>query len=195
MTSLIIFGTATVLYIIFHLWYYGLGRKISAEQVEQTITAMHNQGLSEVRCQNIRNFLEQDDGKDVVMVNLLDLKQPLKESRVKLKQYSEIFLGKLIKRAGHPVAQALAAGGMIEALNIPEDEYWRAAFLVRYRSRTDMAEVIVETIDSPHHNLKLEALEKTFAFPAAPWFILGGPKLIVPLTLALAASLLHIILV
>ena len=31
-----------------------------------------------------------------------------------------------------------------------------------------------------------------FAFPASPWFMFGGPKVVVPLSIALVAALLHL---
>jgi hypothetical protein len=48
------------------------------------------------------------------------------------------------------------------------------------------------TSGSKHHGLKLESLEKTFAFPASPWFVFGGPRIVVALGIALLASVLHI---
>ena len=90
---------------------------------------------------------------------------------------------------------ATAATGNLDSLNASSGDQWRTAFLVRYRSRTDMAKILVETFDSPHHQLKLEALEKTIGFPAAPWYTVGGIKILVPMMIALSAAILHIILV
>ena len=197
MTSLIIFSTALGLYALFWAWYVGLGRKISPAllaEVERLMTE-DDGGLTDTHKKNVRHFLENDDGKDFVMVNLLALKQPRRESLSLLNKYSKVFLGSLLKRAGHPIARASAAAGKIEFLNVPEGDEWDAAFLVRYRSRSDFAEMMIETWGSEHHGFKLAALDRTFAFPASPWFVLGGPKIMVALILALAAALLHIILI
>ena len=64
--------------------------------------------------------------------------------------------------------------------------------MVRYRSRRDLMNILPATIGSKHHGLKLESLEKTFAFPASPWFVFGGPRIVVALGIALLASVLHI---
>ena len=142
----------------------------------------------------LRQFFAEDDGKDFVMVNLLELKKPVRESRKKLAAYQKVFLGSLLKRAGHPVFIARVATGMVENIGC-DDDYWTAAGMVRYRSRRDLMEILPETFGSEHHDLKLEALERTFAYPASPWMLVGGPKIVVPLTLALIASLLHLALI
>ena len=42
------------------------------------------------------------------------------------------------------------------------------AAMFRYRSRRGLMEILPETLGSAHYALKLEALDKTIAFPAAP---------------------------
>ena len=198
MVSVTIIGVALLIYASFWLWYIGFSRTINPELVDQvmdTISASNSALTTDTHRKNFKHFLENDDGKDFVMVNLLRLKRPTAESRKNLGIYSKVFLGSLLKRAGHPVAQAQAAAGKIEFVDIPEEQEWDSAFFVRYRSRKDFAEIILETAGSEHHNLKIASLERTFAFPASPWFIFGGPKLLAPLVLALCASLLHILFV
>jgi len=195
MLSYPIVGVAALIYLLFRLWYYGLGRKASPAFIESTLQTLQQKNLDASRLQAIHTLLEQDDGKDLVMANLLKLKQPIAESRNKLTQYSKVFLGGALKRATHPIVLATSVAGNLESLNTAESDEWRIVFLVRYRSRTDMAKIILETIDSPHHNLKLEALEKTIGFPAAITSMMGGIKILVPLVIALSASILHILFV
>ena len=195
MSPMIIWTTAAVLYACFWFWYVGLSRKIKSQEIDSTLQQMQAQGeASEQQLEALRRFFEEDDGKDFVMVNLLELKDPKRESGKKLAAYQKIFLGNLLKRAGHPVFIARVATGKIENIDC-DDDNWTAAGMVRYRSRRDLMEVIPATFGSEHHGLKLEALERTFAYPAAPWTLVGGPKIVVPLALALAASLLHLILI
>ena len=99
----------------------------------------------------------------------------------------------MLKRAGHPVFIARAASGNLEDIGCGTDN-WTAAGMVRYRSRRDLLEVLPATVGSEHHELKLESLVRTFAYPGAPWTLIGGPKLIVPMALALIAALLHLVL-
>ncbi len=63
---------------------------------------LKGQGYSENDTNIMCNFLKKDDGKEFVMVNFLEIKQPKAQSIINLKTYSKSFLGKLIKMAGHP---------------------------------------------------------------------------------------------
>ena len=193
MPPIIIWITAAILYACFWLWYVGLSRKITPQEIESTLQQIQTLGAaSEQQLEALRRFFAEDDGKDFVMVNLLQLKNPKRESAKKLTAYQKIFLGNLLKRAGHPVFIANVATGKIENIGC-DDDNWTAAGMIRYRSRRDLMEIIPETFGSAHHDLKLQALERTFAYPSTPWMLAGGPKIIVPLALALIASLLHLI--
>jgi hypothetical protein len=194
MTATIIWGIAALLYVGFWFWYIGFSRKITSQEVQSAVELLETRSTySAKQIDAIRRFFEQDDGKDFVMVNLLELKEPFNESRKKMAAYQKIFLGNLLKRAGHPVFVARAASGNIEDIDCGTDN-WTAAGMVRYRSRRDLLEVLPDTVGSKHHELKLESLARTFAYPSAPWTIIGGPKLLVPMALALAAALLHLAL-
>ena len=144
--------------------------------------------VDETKKSHLRHFLANDDCKDFVMVNLLELAKPRKESSKNLNAYQKIFLGQLLRKAGHPILIARAASGNVENVACQEFDNWTAAGMVRYRSRRDLMEILPATIGSEHHELKLSALDKTFAFPASPWFVVGGPKLLVPLLIALIAA-------
>ena len=153
MTSLVIFASAFALYALFWSWYVGFGRKVSPQLLEKVerILAEDDDVLTDTHRNNIRHFLENDDGKDFVMVNLLAIKRPRQESMLLMNKYAKIFLGNLLKRAGHPIAQARAAAGKIEFLNVPEADEWDVCMWVRYRSRSDFADMIIETWGSEHH--------------------------------------------
>ncbi len=194
MTPTFIWGIAALLYVGFWFWYIGISRKITSDEVESTINLLQTRSNYSVKqIDAIRHFFEQDDGKDFVMVNLLELKEPMQQSRKNLAAYQKVFLGNLLKRAGHPVFIARAASGNLEDIGCGTDN-WTAAGMVRYRSRRDLLEVLPATVGSEHHELKLESLVRTFAYPGAPWTLIGGPKLIVPMALALIAALLHLVL-
>ena len=192
MNAFIIWTSAAAIYACFWFWYVGVVQKINSQEVESTLEKMRALGgASEQQLQALRRFFEEDDGKDFVMINLLELKKPRQESSKKLAVYQKVFLGNLLKRAGHPVFIARVATGKIENIGC-DDDNWTAAGMVRYRSRRDLMEVLPDTFGSEHHGLKLEALERTFAYPSTPWTLVGGPRIVVPLALALIASLLHL---
>jgi hypothetical protein len=193
MSTSVVWASAAIAYGIFWYWYVSFRRKITLREVEETMRLLdvHNFGTENQR-QHLRRFLANDDGKDFVMVNLLHLKAPLGESRQKLETYQKIFLGALLKKAGHPVMLARAAVGNLENVACDHADDWTAAGMVRYRSRRDFMEMLPATVGSPHHGLKLEALEKTFAFPASAWFMFGGPRLVVALSIGLIAAIIQL---
>jgi hypothetical protein len=192
MITLIIWAVAIALYGLFYSWYIGFRQKVTTEEVALMITRYQNDSaIAPEQAASLSLFLGNDDGKDFVMVNLLHLKQPLKESRAKLETYQKIFLGRLFKKAGHPVMFGRAASTNIENLNCDMANNWTAFGMVRYRSRRDFLEILEDTIGSQHHQLKLDALQKTLAFPSAPWSMMGGPKILVPMSLALLAMMLQ----
>lgn len=193
MTTSAIWFIAIITYSVFWCWYVGFRRKITPVEVEDTLRLLdvHEFGTENQRV-HLRHFLANDDGKDFVMVNLLHLQTPLGESRKKLEAYQKIFLGALLRKAGHPVMMARAAAGNIETVACDHADHWTAAGMVRYRSRRDFMEMLPSTVGSDHHGLKLAALEKTLAFPASPWFMFGGLRIVVALSVALIAAILQL---
>ena len=193
MSAVMIWIIAVLAYVAFWFWYVGFQKKVTPQEVAATMCIFeHDDTWTTTQKEHLRNFLLADDGKDFVMVNLLHLKSPKKESLEKLNTYQKIFLGSLLRKAGHPVMIARAASGNVENVACDHADDWSAAGMIRYRSRRDLMNILPATIGSEHHGLKLESLEKTFAFPASPWFMFGGPRIVVALGIALLASVLHI---
>ena len=188
MSPTLIWLIALLTYALFYFWYIGFRSRVTPAEIERTMAILDAGLVDETRKSHLRHFLANDDGKDFVMVNLLELAKPRKESSKNLNAYQKIFLGQLLRKAGHPILIARAASGNIENVACQEFDNWTAAGMVRYRSRRDLMEILPATIGSEHHELKLSALDKTFAFPASPWFVVGGPKLLVPLLIALIAA-------
>ncbi len=192
LTPLLIWTSCAIAYLLFWCWYVGFKKKITPDEVVAIRALLSDHiGHSPNRIETICDFFANDDGRDFVMVNLLELKKPYDQSRAKLSAYQKVFLGNLLKRAGHPVFVAKATAGNIESIDCDGD-HWTAAGMVRYRSRRDLLEILPATIGSDHHGLKLDALRRTFAFPSAQWMIFGGPKIVVALALALVAALVHL---
>jgi hypothetical protein len=193
MSAVMIWTIAALAYAVFWFWYVGFQKKVTPQEVEMSMRVFdHDDSWTSNQQKHLRRFLLDDDGKDFVMVNLLHLKSPKKESLEKLNKYQKVFLGSLLRKAGHPIMIARAASGNVENVACDHADDWSAAGMIRYRSRRDLMNILPATIGSKHHGLKLESLEKTFAFPAAPWFMFGGPRIVVALGIALLAALMHI---
>jgi hypothetical protein len=77
---------------------------------------------------------------------------------------------------------------------VEPDPGWTFSGVIRYRSRRDLMELATDPRFSEIHAFKLAAIANTFAFPVAPSRVHAGPKLLVPLVLALGAALAHLLL-
>ena len=190
--DIVIWIIALSLYALFWLWYCGVKGRLSKHEVEVFISSFKAKGLSERSLSNIREFLEQDDGQEFFMVNLLEIKSPKRESQELLMDYFKKFMSGMIPRAGHPLFLAKAAATNIENLNCEHADNWSSAGIIRYRSRRDFAQTVLKTFGSEHHADKLLSLEKTLAFPSTTTLLFGSPKIIIALALGLAASVTQV---
>ena len=191
-TATIVWGTAAVIYAVFWVWYVGLKGKLSATDVEQYMQRFEAAGLPADKLGNLHQFLAKDDGREWFMVNLLELKSPKRESAKLLQSYSKVFMAGMLKRAGHPFFIANAKAKNIENLHCEQADNWTSSGIVRYRSRRDFAETLLDTCGSEHHGNKLAALEKAFAFPATTSLLMGSPRVLLAMGLALIAALTQI---
>ena len=192
-TATSLWVAAIILYGLFWLWYVGIKGKLSSAEVEHYMQGFEALKLSESKLSNLRHFLENDDGREWFMINLLELKSPKSESAALLQNYSKIFMASMFKRAGHPFFMARAKAKNMENLHCDQADNWTMSAIVRYRSRRDCAEVFLQTFGSEHHADKLAALEKTLAFPATTTLLLGSPRVLVALGLALISALIQIL--
>ena len=183
---------ALSLYALFWLWYCGVKGRLSKHEVEIFISSFEAKGLSERALLNIREFLEQDDGREFFMVNLLQIKSPKRESQKLLMGYFKKFMSGMIPRGGHPLFLAKAAARNIENLNCEHADNWSSVGIIRYRSRRDFAQIVLNTFGSEHHTDKLLSLKKTLAFPSTTTFFFGSPKIIIALVLGLAAAVIQV---
>jgi hypothetical protein len=188
-----LWSAVALIYAIFWVWYVGLKGKLSETEVEQYMRRIEESGLASDKAAILRRFLAEDDGREWFMINLLDLKSPKRESAKLLQRYSKIFMAGMLKSAGHPFFIANAQAKNIENLHCDQADNWTIAGIVRYRSRRDCVETFLATFGSDHHADKLAALEKTLAFPATTSLLMGSPRVLVALVLALIAAITQIL--
>ncbi len=200
-----IWGLAFIVYLGFRLWYDGLKKPLTPDEIERFMQLLPKQADGEVDEQDVsvfRRFMEEDDGREFIMVNLMELNaSPVKhpdtgENRpafALLTEYMKPFFGAMLRRAGHPVISMRGVGGYIDAWNTPPDPGWHGAALVRYRSRRDAVLVsFANPAFNTMHKYKIAAIKQTFAFPAQTEVALyASPRITVALVLALLASLLQ----
>jgi hypothetical protein len=151
----------------------------------------------------MRAFLEADDGREFVMLNLVkaqmeQVEDPKTGQMVQgfdlLKRYSKRFMPTLFRTGGHPGMVGRKVGGYIDAWNTEADPDWTIFGLMRYRSRRDMIKLVLDPLFTEGHPDKLLGTLATFSFPTqrvVSFYV--SPRVTVALVLALIAALAHII--
>jgi len=205
MTALWIWLGAALLYAAFRGWYDNWRGPLRPDEIERFLTAMKGTPGAELNdLAVVRRFLEADDGREFLMLNLVRLAQgdvphpstgaPTPAPAL-MREYIAGFLPTLIRHGGHPALHATKIGGYFDAWKVPPDPGWSLIGLMRYRSRRDMATIAIDSRFTGAHPFKAAALQETFSFPTAPRFaLLVGPRVWVGLVLALAAALLQLAL-
>ncbi len=198
-----IWVAALAIYGVFSLWYNGVRGPLTPDEIESYLGRFDaSPEATPERRAAVRDFLEADDGGQFFMVNLTRMHEgevsvPGGESgpaaRV-LERYTRHFMPALFRRAGHPVLLGPAAGRYVEHWGVEPDPGWSFVGVVRYRSRRDMMELATDPAFEPAHAYKIAAMANTLAFPVAPPVLLFGPRVWVPLVLALLAALGHLAL-
>lgn len=198
---------ALAIYGLFRYWYDGVRKPLTEAEINGFMASLraNNDRNDSDYLQVMHNFMQQDDGKEFIMVNLLqyqpspvmhpDSGEPINANTLLL-EYFKPLMKVFIKRAGHPVISSRAVGGYIDAWGTPANPGWHGAGLIRYRSRRDaMQATITSNAFDGIHKYKHAALKQTFAFPSQTiQSLYASPRVTVALLLALGAALVQIAL-
>ncbi len=198
-----IWAAALVLYGAFWLWYVGIPQPLGTAEIEAHMKIVSESGLTSdpERLARLRAFLEQDDGGEFFMLNLVRVQpgpviEPVtgksRTAREVLDGYTNHFMPALFRRAGHPAYMGRAAAGYLEQWNVEADPGWTFGAAIRYRSRRDMIELVTDPRFADAHLYKTAGIANTLAFPSTPGFVVVGPRIFVGLVLALLAALAQI---
>jgi len=196
---------AMIAYGMFLAWYQNWRGPLSEDEIRQYRARLEASPMAEHGDIGVlADFLARDDGRPFLMVNLIKLaREPVPDPETGvprpaadlLDEYTRVFLGAALRRASHPVLVAAKVGGYVEAWNVEADPGgvatdWTALGLVRYRSRRDLAElVLMDGVDAAH-DYKIAAMPATFAFPSQVRMgLLLGPQIWLGLLFALFAAL------
>lgn len=190
-------------YLLFRLWYRGWQPALTREEIDHYLAkAAHSSGAEHSEPAALRAFLEQDDGREFLMVNMIRLKpgpvaHPLTGAmtapRDLLIQYFRTFLSILLCKAGHPVMVSRKVAGYLDAWGAHPDEHWSLTGLVRYRSRRDFLALAIHPRFMAAHPFKVAAMDRTCSFPAHPVMaMVVRPRGLVALLLLLGAALVHL---
>ena len=189
-----------IVYGFFSLWYFNWQGPLTLPEVEHFMAQFAQQkGSSHTDAATLRAFLEQDDGKEFIMLNQVqiyenDIAHPISgemiPGRKLLNNYFGPFAGALFLRGGHPVFQARTVGGFIDSWNADDNLSFSGTAMMRYRSRRDIAELVMDPMFADGHIYKLAAIERTISYPTQ--IIMSGsmaPHIWLFVVLMLLASL------
>lgn len=193
-----IWAGVAILYLIFSLWYFNWKGPLTTEEIDGFTEAIAS-SESPTDPEVIRKFLEEDDGKEFIMLNLVrfhdgQVEHPEtgeKMSGAELVQdYFGPFSKALFKRGGHPVLMSRKKGGYIDSWNTSDDEGFQAIGTMRYRSRRDLMLLVSDPRFGDSHKYKLAAIDGTISFPMQSFMsTYFKPQVWVALLLILMASL------
>lgn len=202
MSGRAIWGTALVLYVQFRAWYDNWRGPLTRAEIDAFFEQVRGQFGGGNDPAELRAFLEADDGREFVMLNLVRIApgmvpdphtgEPVAGAEM-MRRYSDPFVRRLLRRGGHPGMVGRKVGPYVDAWNVEADPGWSIFGLMRYRSRRDMLRMAADPAFREAHPYKLLGIPVTFSFPTQRQVsIYAGPRLTVALVLALGAALLHL---
>lgn len=149
----------------------------------------------------LRRLAASDDGDEFYMLNLIDFREQALypsgagfdgSARDADARYNRAIVPVLLRHGGHPLFLGNPAGRFLDE---PGDHTaWERVALVRYRSRRDLIEMVVDLAGAGIGVHKWAAIEKTQVFPIKPAFGLIFVRAPVALLLAALGGLLHLLL-
>jgi len=188
-----------IFYGLFALWYFNWQGPVTQSEIDEFLDGFFKlDGSKHTEQAVMRKFLEEDDGKEFVMLNLIQLHDgrvphPVTGEKQKPRElitnYFRSFSLASMKRGGHPVFQARTVGGNIDSWNAERNVGFMATSMMRYKSRRDLIELLIDPAFAGSHLYKLAAIERTISYPAQTIFSASlRPPISVLLALLLLAS-------
>jgi hypothetical protein len=195
------FAVAAIAYLLFRLWYDGVRGPLTSAEIDDGLARIAARGGSQgTDTAAFRTFLEADDGREFVMLNLVKFTSGMAThpgtgeqvpARSLMAHYSRHFIRRLMQRGGHPALVARKVGPYVDAWgDVQPDPGWSIMGYMRYRSRRDLLALAADPSFGPLHAYKALGTATTLSFPTQRVLALYvGPRLWVALVLLLAAAL------
>ena len=198
-------AAALVAYLLFRCWYDNWSGPLKPAEIDACMEQLADRFAGTGNSPEVlRAFLEADDGREFLMVNLvkvqtaqvMDPASGQSVSGVELfKRYAKRFMPVLFRTGGHPGFVGRKVGGYIDAWNVEPDPGWTIFGLMRYRSRRDFLRLVMDPAFKDTHPEKILGTLATFSFPSQRMVSFSlGPRISVALVLALLAALGHLAL-
>ena len=188
-----IWASLFIVYGLFFTWYTDFGGKLNDNYIKFYYSKFESNALKDGRVLEprimklLQKFMEEDSGKQFLMVNVIDMSEnptfpdgtvSEESSDDLMNEYMEHMYGEILKRASHPAFIGSAVNGSMDLVGIENAEVWETAALFRYKSRRAFLEIVTHPDMNSKHKYKIAALEKTIAFPVETKLYLGDPRLL-----------------
>jgi len=163
-----------LLYAVFFGWYTSFGGPLTEQEIDQYLVHFEQRGIAPQQQRMLEQFMRADTGDDFAMVNVIDMHEtPLQVDGVEPGESSSDVLGRymqymypaLFARASHPVFFGDAANRAMDLMNAPGMERWSQGALMRYRSRRDVVQMVLDPAFTDGHKFKLAAIQRTISYP------------------------------
>ena len=176
-TRLTLWLVPLAIYFVFCVWYTNLIGPLTEQEITELVAQFENNGVPADRIDNLRRFMEEDTGRQFIMINSLDLREnpptlpatgPGASASDLINHYMEHIYPAQFARASHPVFFGRVVFNAMDISGIEGAEHWDQGALFRYRSRRDVLAISSNPAFAERHDYKMGALEKTIAYPVEP---------------------------
>ncbi len=183
--SSLLFAILSLIFLLFSSWYDGWWiSPLTPEEGKILFKALsgsraENQLEATVNYKSVEAFARTDDGREFYMLNLIKNKKEKDPNGVDLggdasvdQRYTSVVFPLLFQRGCHPVL----VSSPLSTFSLPAiEEEWDAIFVIRYRSRRDLFNIVTTEAFQKAWAHKLNTVEKTVVIPSSP--ILPGISL------------------
>ncbi|MEM8561366.1 MAG: hypothetical protein AAGF57_03990 [Pseudomonadota bacterium] len=192
-----------VFYILFFAWYTSFEGALTEDEIDRYLARMAAVGADPEQIAAIEQFARTDSGGQFLMVNNIEMNRnppnvdgaaPGSDSEQLMSAYMQYMFPALLSRASHPVMAGVAISPSIDLVGIEGAQIWDQAALMRYRSRRDLLDIVIDPEFQDRHEFKVAALTKTIAYPIEPVLYLSDPRLLLGLILLAITALLDSLL-
>ena len=199
MTNKHILIIATVVYVLFFLWYTNLSGPMSDQEIDDAIIGLRANGMAENNIEHWERFMRSDTGDQFIMLNNIDMnpsppKMPDTPEGATAQELMDVYMEHMyseqFKRACHPVFFGEVVHETLDITGIENARSWTHGALFRYRSRGDLIQIALNPNSKDRHEYKVAALTKTIAYPIEPTIYPSDARFILFLILLSGVSLI-----
>ena len=201
-------------YIVFFFWYTDIEGALSQEEIQGFLNK-HEQNIIDnrsspnleelqLRMDFLRRFMEEDSGRQFIMVNNIEMDSDPgdvpgansgESADELLSRYMEHMWTNLLKRASHPIFGGNAIWQSMDLVGIEGAETWDQIALMRYKSRRAFMEIVTHPNMMDRHDFKVAAMQKTIAYPVEPFAYFSDLRIILGMLMVIIGLSIQLILI